>query len=92
MEYEVQTTKRFERNLKRCKKRGLNMELLREAVQILRTEGTLPSQYRPHRLHGDMGSLWECHIQPDWLMAWEQNDKELTLLFTHTGTHADLFG
>ena len=31
------------------------------------------------------------HIQPDWLMTWEQNDTELTLLFLQTGTHSDLF-
>lgn len=34
---------------------------------------------------------WECHIQPDWLMTWEQNDTQLTLLFLQTGTHSDLF-
>lgn len=34
---------------------------------------------------------WECHIEPDWLMTWEQNDMELTLLFLQTGTHSDLF-
>ena len=28
----------------------------------------------------------------DWLMTWEQNDRELTLLFLKTGTHSDLFG
>jgi len=25
-------------------------------------------------------------------MTWEQHDRELTLLFLETGTHADLFG
>ena len=30
-------------------------------------------------------------IEPDWLMTWEQNDMELTLLFLQTGTHSDLF-
>lgn len=35
--------------------------------------------------------LWECHIEPDWLMVWEQNDEKLTLLFLETGTHSDLF-
>ncbi|MBR3522420.1 MAG: type II toxin-antitoxin system YafQ family toxin [Prevotella sp.] len=33
----------------------------------------------------------ECHIQPNWLMTWEQNDQQLTLLFLRTGTHADIF-
>lgn len=35
---------------------------------------------------------WECHITPDWLLVWDQNDRELVLLMTNTGTHSDLFG
>ena len=53
--------------------------------------GSLPAKYHPHKLSGDMDGIWECHIQPDWLMTWEQNDTQLTLLFLRTGTHADLF-
>jgi mRNA interferase YafQ len=34
---------------------------------------------------------WECHIEPDWLLVWEQNDTRLTLLMLDTGTHADIF-
>ena len=33
----------------------------------------------------------KCHIEPDCLMTWNQNDTELTLLFLRTGTHSDLF-
>ena len=35
---------------------------------------------------------WKCHIEPDWLMIWEQNDDELILLMLNTGTHSDIFG
>ncbi len=34
----------------------------------------------------------ECHIQPDWLLVWQQDDEQLTLLLIDTGTHSDLFG
>jgi mRNA interferase YafQ len=33
--------------------------------------------------------LWECHIEPDWLLIWHETEKSLTL--TRTGTQADLF-
>ncbi|MDE6549539.1 MAG: type II toxin-antitoxin system YafQ family toxin, partial [Muribaculaceae bacterium] len=33
-----------------------------------------------------------CHIEPDWLLVWEQNDFELILLLIETGTHSDIFG
>ena len=43
------------------------------------------------KLSGDYTDCWECHIKSDWLLVWKQNDDELTLLFTNTGTHSDLF-
>ena len=89
--YSVDTTKRFDKDLKRCVKRGLNLQFVYDAIALLRTTGTLPQQYRPHKLSGDLDGIWECHIQPDWLMTWSQNDTELRLLFLRTGTHADLF-
>ena len=51
----------------------------------------LPDKYKPHKLVGVRKGQWECHIEPDWLMVWEQNDMELTLLFLQTATHSDLF-
>ena len=68
------------------------MELLRTAIRILSTEGRLPDRYLPHILHGNRKGQWECHIQPDWLLAWKQEKLELTLVMLNTGTHADLFG
>ena len=90
--YNLSTTKRFDKDLKRCLRRGLNMQLIYDAIKLLRTTGTLPAQYHPHQLKGDHKGQWECHIQPNWLMTWEQNDNRLTLLFLETGTHADIFG
>ncbi len=89
--YQVKYSNRFEKNLKRCEKRGLDMQLLFETIKLLATTGTLPAKYRPHKLVNQRVETWECHIQPDWLMTWEQNDMELTLLFLQTGTHSDLF-
>jgi len=92
MTYKVLTSKRFEKDLKRCQKRGLNMKLVFEAIKSLETTGSLPAQYRSHKLVGNKRGLWECHIQPNWLMVWEQNDELFTLLFLQTGTHSDIFG
>lgn len=40
---------------------------------------------------GDYKGFWECHIQPDWLLIWEQ-DEEIKLISLHRiGTHSDLF-
>ena len=75
-----------------CQRRGLNMTKLRDALAILKQEGTLPRQYRPNKLSGFAGNnVWECHIQPDWLLVWQQFDEELVLLMLDTGTHSNIF-
>ena len=89
--YKVFYSSSFKRDIKRCQKRGLNLLLLQEVVDILRTTGTLPPKYRPHRLVAKYAGYWEAHIQPDWLIVWEQNEDQLYLLFTKTGTHSDIF-
>ena len=40
-------------------------------MDLLEANGSLPAKYHPHKLSGDMDGIWECHIQPDWLMTWE---------------------
>lgn len=92
MSYVIDTTRRFDKSLKKCIKRGLDMAKFKAAVTILAETGTLPAKYRPHKLSGRFSHAWECHIEPDWLLVWEQNDRELILLLIDTGTHADLFG
>ncbi len=90
--YQVRITKTFRKDTERCRKRGYNMELLKEAVRILEKDGLLPASYRPHKFSGNYEGCWECHLKGNWLLIWEQNDEELLLLFTGTGTHSDLFG
>ena len=91
MAYKVSLSNRFKKDFRRCIKRGLDMKHITDAMDLLEATGALPMKYRPHKLSGDKNGQWECHIEPDWLMTWNQNDTELTLLFLQTGTHSDLF-
>jgi mRNA interferase YafQ len=92
MKYTIYFSNQFKRSYKRCLKRGYDKALFEKVVTILSETGTLPANYRPHKLTGQWKGLWECHIQPDWLLIWEQRDNELILILTDIGTHADLFG
>ena len=67
------------------------MDDLRIVISLLMQSGSLPSQYRPHKLSGIYKGKWECHIKGDWLLVWEQHDAELLLVMIDTGTHSDLF-
>lgn len=89
--YKITTTNRFEKEVKICSKRGYDISLLKNVMELLEEKGTLPSKYKPHKLSGNYKNCWECHIKPDWLLIWQQNDIELVLLFMNTGTHSDLF-
>ena len=90
-QYKVSTTNTFLKGVKRCTKRGYDMALLREVITLLAESGSLLPKYKSHKLTGNFAGAWECHILPDWLLIWEQDDTELVLLFTNTGTHSDLF-
>ena len=72
------------------KKRGKDIGKLNAVVEKLLTGEPLAWRYRKHRLSGDLAHCWECHIEPDWLLIWEEDDRSVVL--TRTGTHADLFG
>ena len=89
--YKITTTNKFEKQVKICIKRGYDISLLKKAIQLLAETGTLPSKYKSHKLSGNYADCWECHIKPDWLLVWKQNNEELILLFTNTRTHSDLF-
>lgn len=60
-------------------------------MTLLAEKGKLPEKYKAHKLTGNYKECWECHIKPDWLLVWKQNDTELILLFINTGTYSDLF-
>jgi len=89
--YEVSTAKQFQKDYKRCIKRGLQIDLLDEVVLLLTEFGALPPKYKPHLLSGDYANYWECHIKPDWLLLWKQNDEVQTIQLARTGSHSDLF-
>lgn len=79
-------TKQFERDIKRCQKRGKNMEKLK----LLLEEQPLPIHYHDHPLGGDWQNWRDAHIEPDWLRLYRVDDGALIL--SRTGSHADLFG
>lgn len=83
------TTARFEKDVKRVKRRGKNLRKLWEVVEVLLDGHSLPSRNRVHRLAGKWSRCWECHIEPDWLLIWENREDMLVLI--RTGTHTDLF-
>ncbi len=85
----VSQTKQFSRDIKRMRKRGRDLDKLRELVRLL-VEGTpLPVTYRDHPLIGPWRPSRDCHIEADWILIYT-SDKDSVRL-ERTGTHSDLF-
>ena len=91
MKYTVKYSTLFKKSFKKCMKRGLNPELFKIALGILANTGELPNEYKPHPLKGNYKGCMECHLTPDWLLVWKQNDNELILVLVDTGSHSDIF-
>ena len=85
----VRTTRRFERDLKRARRRGKKLDRQWSVVERLQRGAPLDPRHRRHRLSGNWAPHWECHVEADWLLIWHE-DKE-GLILVRTGTHADLF-
>ncbi|MFN3347417.1 type II toxin-antitoxin system YafQ family toxin [Pseudorhodoplanes sp.] len=86
---EIKTTNRFLRDLKLARKRGKDLDKLEALIATLASGDKLSPRHRPHRLQGEMKGLWECHIEPDWLLVWDETPDAIILI--RSGTHSDLF-
>lgn len=57
MTYKIKYSGSFKKAYKRCKRRGLDMSLLQEAIRILAEKGELPPKYKPHVLSGKLNGF-----------------------------------
>lgn len=90
MTYELVTTAKFRKDVKLMKKRGKDLKLLQEVIDILLEGEPLDSKYKDHALAGNYIGFRECHIQPDWLLIYMISNEQLIVTASRTGSHSDL--
>ncbi|MCM1298991.1 MAG: type II toxin-antitoxin system YafQ family toxin [Firmicutes bacterium] len=88
---EIVASNKFKKDLKQIIKRGYNIELLDQVVNVLASQKPLAEKYKDHALVGNYAGFRECHITPDWLLVYQIRENELVLFLSRTGTHSDLF-
>ncbi|MBR1419435.1 MAG: type II toxin-antitoxin system YafQ family toxin [Selenomonadaceae bacterium] len=91
MKLTEKTSKRYERDLRRMRDRGKDMQKIFDVIKLLRTGEPLPPRYKDHPLKGEWFGFRECHIEDDWILIYRIDKGELLLYLTRTGTHDDLF-
>jgi mRNA interferase YafQ len=89
--YTLATTTQFRKDYKLAKKRGCDIKLLEQVIDVLLSGASLPQKNRDHALHGNYEGFRECHVQPDWLLIYAIDNGRLILAASRTGTHSDLF-
>ena len=90
MKYTPYYTNRIKKQLNLLEKRGYDMTVFKEVVDMLLDGVALPEKYRDHPLRGDMRGYRDCHIQNDWVLIYKIDKGILTLILSETGTHSDL--
>ena len=92
--FEIVASTKFLKDLKLLKKRSLNdFQLLQNVITILANKGHmgLDKKHKAHKLSGSYKGYWECHVKPDLLLIWDENEQINLLELVRTGTHSDLF-
>ena len=82
-------TSQFRKDLKRIKKRGKDIQKLKDVVRKIASSGILDSKYRDHPLAGILVGSRDCHVEPDWLLIYRKDEESIYL--ERTGSHSDLF-
>ena len=87
----IKRTSQFKKDVKRVIKQGRKIEELAFVIEKLANEETLDEKFLDHPLKGEWIGFRECHIDPDWLLIYLIDEKDLILSLTRTGSHEDLF-
>ncbi|MFC5281073.1 type II toxin-antitoxin system YafQ family toxin [Arcanobacterium canis] len=89
-------TSRFEKDVKRLKKKHADMSLLKGVIQLIvqNDKESLVELRRRHRMHelkGNWAGAKECHVANlgDWLCVWQVSDG--LAIFLRTGTRDEIF-
>lgn len=86
----LQPTTQFRKDYKRIKNNPKKVKVLKEVLEMLKNEQSLPAEYYPHMLHGDYKGCMECHIQGDFLLIWIDEENNIIEL-VRLGSHSELF-
>lgn len=91
--YGIVTSSKFNKQLRKAKKQGRDIEKLNMVVKKLANREMLEAKYKDHALNDTKyyRNCRECHIEPDWLLVYKYDNDKIILYLVETGSHTDLF-
>ena len=88
----LRRSKKFKKDFKRLLKNSeFHLEKLQEVLTVIVGGQKLNAKYCAHALSGKYRGCFECHVQPDILLIYEIDDKEMVVDLLRLGSHAELF-
>jgi len=85
---------KFKKDIKKYVRQDKHIAAFTETLDILSELGAfgLPDRMKPHKLLGKYNGFWECHILPDFLLIWEQDEEPFSYIYlVRIGSHSELF-
>lgn len=82
-------TRQFERDIKRARRRGNNLDKFKIMARVLLSGKPPDPIHRDHRFVGSYAGRRECHIESDWILIYKIDGPHL--IFERIGSHSDLF-
>ncbi len=79
----------FQRDVKRIRKQGKDLEKLKTLIELLLAATPLPPQYKDHPLKHNWAGYRDAHLEPDWVLIYSVTRK--TVHLERTGNHEELF-
>lgn len=71
-----------------------DMNLIKKVISLLfMNEGSLPAEWKDHKLHGEFDGFRECHVKGDLLLIYQihkKSDYELVVCY-NLKTHSEAF-
>jgi len=88
----IERTNAFKRDYKRVraapKHRNVGT-LLRQVLQLLAADMSLPKRNRDHALSGEWKDHRDCHLKPDLVLIYRKPNEDVVQL-VRLGSHSDL--
>lgn len=89
MKYTVKVTTQFKKDLKLAKKQHKDIDELFRVIERLSNNEKLGTKYRDHQMT-NLGSMRNCHVQPDWILLYEYYDDVSVMVLYRIGSHSAL--
>lgn len=88
----IERTKAFKRDYKRVQATPKHRDveaLLRQVLQLLAADVSLPERNRDHALSGEWKDHRDCHLKADLVLIYRKPSKQVVQL-VRLGSHSDL--